>query len=520
MDNNMHELRDKIQKEAVSHIKDSFKNKVNPICALYMGLGKTRVTCKIIRDIMLETDGYRILIVLKTSNYKDPWIDDLLETECISQVEFKRKRVTITEYEKCIYMQGKDRKRNYNTNSEVYILPSKHIYIAPYDTLRIDIEANHYDLSVCFDLIVFDELQLIINTNKGTKNLSAISKLKANKKLALSGTPIQNTLLEIGLMYLFLNDEQNLRYYLSLSHKIREIENGENEGEQEEINDTEEKENRQDSIENINKEKTNLLLIGIDNCIKKNAIHIQNVEKSNFIKTAFILSLPIDPKHYELAHTFYPGKFWRYFQKRIMYLSSPSSVYLYNYKNEIQPYCTKEKAVEIILKRMGSGEKAIIFSRFKDVLYSYDSICKKLKLPNIILTGKDKGKSQDESLHLFKTSDTIRVLLTTLQKSSEGFNFNYANHIIILEFWWNPQKIMQAMSRIDRLTQENNNIYIYLLGYNGEIEYKNKKGESIFVNGFIKEEFVFLSTMTKKHMKQINSMMKYSKQIILVRFLQ
>jgi superfamily II DNA or RNA helicase len=198
---------DKIQKGMVSNIMDAFQRNKNPICALDMGLGKTRVACNIITDIISKQNDYRILIVIKTSNYMNPWIKELQQTGCIYNPISIGKTNFIKEFENCIYLQGKERFYNFKINSDVYKLLPKYIYIAPYDTLRIDIENNRYDLSVCFDLIIFDELQLIMNTKKETKYLSLIGKLKAHKKLALSGTPGQNTSLEFGLFYIFLNNQ-------------------------------------------------------------------------------------------------------------------------------------------------------------------------------------------------------------------------------------------------------------------------------------------------------------------------
>jgi transposase-like protein len=104
--------------------------------------------------------------------------------------------------------------------------------------------------------------------------------------------------------------------------------------------------------------------------------------------------------------------------------------------------------------------------------------------PFIIITGDDKGNRLRDKLLAFENSKNIRVLLTTLQKSAEGFNFFFATHVIILEFWWNPQKIIQAMSRIDRKTQSRN-IFIYLLCYNYDGE-------------MIKQEICFYEKMVNK----------------------
>jgi superfamily II DNA or RNA helicase len=59
------------QIEALDHINNAFNRKINPICALGPGLGKTFVACEIIwYTINKYKNNYRILIVHKASNYK------------------------------------------------------------------------------------------------------------------------------------------------------------------------------------------------------------------------------------------------------------------------------------------------------------------------------------------------------------------------------------------------------------------------------------------------------------------
>jgi SNF2 family DNA or RNA helicase len=147
-----------------------------------------------------------------------------------------------------------------------------------------------------------------------------------------------------------------------------------------------------------------------------------------------------------------------------MLLSHPASVFKLANKNEL-PRCTNAEAVKYILKSTVENEKIIIFSLYKDVLNAYYDLCLELGYKAIKITGEDKGNEFESKLTLFKHSKSINILLTTLQKSSEGLNLDIATHVIILEFWLNPHKLFQAMFRIDRKTQKRN-IFMYLLCYN------------------------------------------------------
>ena len=469
-----------IQEKALTHIKNSFNREINPICALDMGLGKTRIACNIIKNMIEENENSKILVIIKASNYKDPWINELLLTQCIKKSSEK------DVFENCVYLHGKERFKYTKEKTGLYMFKHNNIFITPYDTLRIDIDADRYNPQLRFNLILYDELQLLINTKKLTKKLFSVCKLSAQKKIALTGSPIQNMELELGLMYIFLNNPRKMNEYIALQNIIIDLKEK-----------CESEEDIKGEISEILEKQESILIEGISNCKDNNAIYFFYNDNQFYKRSTEILSLPIDRTHYEMAYNYFGNNTRKFLQKKVMFLSSPSSIIRTNSKTGLNIYCTKEIAVENILKHMKYGEKVIIFSLFKGVLNSYYDLCQRIGYPAILITGKDKDIKLQDKLTQFKYSDKINVLLTTLQKSSEGFNFDYANHIIILEFWWNPQKIIQAMSRIDRITQKRD-IFIYILSYNITIpiEDENEKEEQ---KGFmIKEERIFHSTMLNK----------------------
>src|SRR5699024_12520203 len=66
------------------------------------------------------------------------------------------------------------------------------VWITSYATLRQDIE--HY-VDVNFQTMILDEAQFI--KNYATKTSKAIRRVKASRKFALSGTPIENSVDEL-----------------------------------------------------------------------------------------------------------------------------------------------------------------------------------------------------------------------------------------------------------------------------------------------------------------------------------
>lgn len=472
-----------LQIEALDSLYDSFNNNVNPICAAGTGSGKTRIACELIQSIINDNNSnYRILIIHKASNHEDPWLQELTDYKLIKNPRSKPRDGVLTPKgltplineidqsadtrSRYIYIHGKDRDKY--LNKEKYHFPKKVILFTSYETLRLDIDHNYYDLTNKFDLIIFDELHTIINYKRLTKKSINIYLIQAKKKLALTASPMNNHENELGIQYAFLNDSAGFSELIKL-YSLQDNEK-----------------------EKMNVELESKLIAYNKLCVKNNFIFYCNEKKSGFQKNAVIISLPIDGRMLFMVNEM---PFSRIAKQK--FLSHPSAL-IKNEDISTLPYCTKEHAVRIILQSMLNNEKAVIFSLYIDVLNVYADICRNIGLPAMIITGNDKGEKLKQKLIEFKNSATIRVLLTTLQKSAEGFNFDYATHVIILEFWWNPQKILQAMSRIDRKKQKRN-IFIYILCYNNE-------------GTMIKQEKCFYDKMVKK-LNKANSIFQKIEQI-------
>jgi superfamily II DNA or RNA helicase len=318
-----------------------------------------------------------------------------------------------------------------------------------------DIENNRYDTNEPFSLFVIDEIHLFMNSKKLTKRFKTMSKLPALRKIALSGTPIQNSKLELGMIYLFLNNPPAFSY----DRKIPK----------------------------------NILTTASETCLANKAMfHHFEEKKGNYNKKEVVLSLPVNPELLATANSLKIKKP----KERLMFLSNPNSIYYSYDKEQKAPDCTKVEAVKIILTARKS-QKIVIFSQFIDVLYAYKNMIISMGMDALVITGKDRANRLRENLDMFEYSH-CNILLTTLQKSSEGLNLSFANHIIILEFWWNPQKIFQAMDRIDRKSQKHD-IFIYLLCYH------HKNAEC-----FIGEEGNIYQTMMKKNEEANAVFQKYT----------
>jgi superfamily II DNA or RNA helicase len=409
MDNNSPYEITAIQHQAITKINERFSQDINPICSLEPGRGKTVVACEIIKNFK-ERKMENIIVIVKKTNITDPWIKTL-----------KMYNIPYT------VIEGKERYENYTVDNTYYITKGN-VLLINYEIALIDIE-NLYNIGI-FDLVIYDEIHTIINPKKLTQKSRHFPLLQAKYQLALTATPIQNSKHDLSLVFMLLN-------------KPKELTNMDES--------TEKPDNK--ILENMYNE-----------AIDKKVVIICYEEGNLKKRREIILCVPLTSEMNDYINQF-DIESLKNKQKIFSFLSHPDSIYKNNtiIKNTLP--CTKIDAVKMILKKIPADDKIIIFSRFKDVLSCYNRTLKKEGYDGLIITGEDREMSFKRKLSSFANSNAFRILFTTLFKSSEGLNLDVANHVIILEFWWNPQKIFQAMGRIDRLTQEKN-IFIYILCYN------------------------------------------------------
>ena len=61
--------------------------------------------------------------------------------------------------------------------------------------------------------------------------------------------------------------------------------------------------------------------------------------------------------------------------------------------------------------------------------------------------------SRKIALRQFNHDPKTRVLVMSLKAGGVGLNLQRANHMVIMDRWWNPATMNQAIARIDRMTQ-------------------------------------------------------------------
>ena len=74
-------------------------------------------------------------------------------------------------------------------------------------------------------------------------------------------------------------------------------------------------------------------------------------------------------------------------------------------------------------------------------------------IETVKLTGSLRMEERRSVLEAFRTKSSISVILMSLKAGGEGLNLQIANHVFVIEPFWNASVEMQAIQRAHRIGQ-------------------------------------------------------------------
>lgn len=99
-------------------------------------------------------------------------------------------------------------------------------------------------------------------------------------------------------------------------------------------------------------------------------------------------------------------------------------------------------------------EKIIIFSQFTTFLDLLEYILAKRKnMPCLKYTGDMNAKHRSEIINRFYSEDDKRILLISMKAGNSGLTLTCANHVVLVDPFWNPYVEEQAQDRCYRISQ-------------------------------------------------------------------
>lgn len=108
--------------------------------------------------------------------------------------------------------------------------------------------------------------------------------------------------------------------------------------------------------------------------------------------------------------------------------------------------------MEIVEELLEAGHKTLIFSQFVRMLERLKDTMKKKHIPHRMLTGETRDRR--ELVDAFENDPEPGVFLISLKAGGTGLNLVSASYVILFDPWWNPAVEAQAIDRAHRIGQD------------------------------------------------------------------
>nr|WP_243449044.1 DEAD/DEAH box helicase [Clostridium perfringens] len=307
------------------------------------------------------------------------------------------------------------------------------VLLTTYGTLKND-EKAYENLS--FDYCIIDEAQNI--KNPAAQATLSVKNIKSRCNIALTGTPIENNLMELWSIfdfvmpgYLFTKDRFRERFILDES--------------------------------NLSELKS-LITPFILRRLKEDVLS----ELPEKLEKKYLVEMKGKQKQ---LYSFYVKAIKNQLnENKSSEKSGRDKINLFSYLTKLREICLDPSLVvpdytggsskltvvkEIVKDASESGKKILLFSQFTSVLKKIEEDFKKEDISYLYLDGGTSAKDRVERVKKFNEDSNIKVFLISLKAGGVGLNLTSASVVIHFDPWWNPAVEDQATDRAHRFGQEN-----------------------------------------------------------------
>ena len=331
-----------------------------------------------------------------------------------------------------------------NRTSNTAIFGNFDLILTTYGTIRNDVE---FLSSYHFKYIILDESQIIKNAS--SKIFSAIKRLRSDNRLVLTGTPVENSLVDLWSQFSFLNPGLlgGLKYFREQyvlpiekrgdTKKVEKLKTviapfilrrtkddvaKELPPLTEKIHYCEMTPEQEQFYEKKKSEVRNAIFQGIER---------MGADKSRILVLTGLMRLRLIANHpmlFDREYTFGSGK------------------YLEITRN--------------IEKLISENHKVLVFSQFVKHLNLFSDFFKDKDISFSMLTGSTNEKERKRIIAEFQNDDRRKLFLISLKAGGVGLNLTGADYVFMLDPWWNPAVEDQAINRAHRIGQDKK-VFVY-----------------------------------------------------------
>jgi hypothetical protein len=407
--------------------------KLGGVLADDMGLGKTLQTLAWLAWLREQGKRHRPALVICPASVLHNW-------------EREARRFT-PELKVLVLESGAER---HNLRRQI---PEHDLIVTNYALLRRDLEALQ---KFEFRVIVLDEAQFIKNPT--AQVTQSVKQLRADLRLALTGTPLENRLLDLWSIVDFVQPG-----YLGSQSRFTEV--YEPKGE--------------DSAWAQKVARRRL-------ASKVRPLMLRRLKRQVAQDLPDRIEIRRDCELDEVQRKLYLAELRRSRDKVLQTVAekgvAKSKIHVLAALTRLRQICCHPQLVgndaasgktetlfELLEPLLAEGQKVLLFSQFVQMLQILERECALRQIPTHILTGETK--SRQDVVNAFQNDSEASVFLLSLRAAGTGLNLTNASYVVLYDPWWNPAVEAQAIDRSHRIGQTRT-VNAYRLIAPGSVEEK------------------------------------------------
>ncbi len=311
------------------------------------------------------------------------------------------------------------------------------LVLTSYGIVRLDVELFEV---FYFNYIILDESQAIKNPSSNIAK--SVKKLRSKNKLILTGTPVENTTLDLWSQMSFINPGLLGNQAFFKNEFLNPIE----------------KKNDEKKIQKLYAIIKPFILRR-----KKNQVATELPEKVENVKYCTMTAM--QEEEYETAKSLFRNKIMDQIEtdgvgkSHMILLQGLTKLrQLANHPKLIDPDYggdsgKMEDVTHMLTTAVGEGHKILVFSQFVKHLALLETYLKENGITYCYLDGSTKDRQAQ--VEKFQNDPSVKVFLISLKAGGLGLNLTKADYVFLLDPWWNPAVEAQAVDRAHRIGQEN-----------------------------------------------------------------
>lgn len=359
------------------------------------------------------------------------------------------------------------------------------LVITSYPLLRRDVELYE---NFIFRYCILDEAQHIKNAS--SLNAKSVKSITAKNYFALTGTPMENSVMELWSIFDFLMPGYLLSNKGFVDKYERPIFRDEN----------------MDRLKDLNKHIKPFILRRIKKEVLKELpdkieqkIIVEMTQDQKKLYLAYIkalkedLEIEIKDKGFNRSHIKILAAI-----TRLRQICCHPELFVEDYRGGSGKL---ESFEEIIQDAIESGHRILVFSQFRTMLDIIKEGFDLKGIPHMYLNGSTSMENRGEMVKDFNNGEGD-VFLISLKAGGTGLNLTGADMVIHYDPWWNPAVEDQATDRAYRIGQENT-VQVIRLITKGTIEekiFKLQEKKREMIDMVIKEGETLISKLTEEEM--------------------